>query len=237
LAVVSILRVNWQQAATEFVVIVFGVLAALTVNEWWSEREDRITESEYLARIRADIQTDIDSFESLERIFEIKAQTIKDLKDHPESDIFSRNPTELIQDLIYSAYVALPDSKSTTFDELLSTGRLALIKSVEQRDTLSRYYSGFEHISEILFEPVGNYKRLLHETIPSELLLRSRLKSDVDGVGDFHSNLESLLSHPGFPSAANAEIVYADSLLYYLTRYRKQAEQVLDLLNIQMLED
>ena len=37
----NILKINWQQTATEFVVIVVGVLAALAVDEWRSERNDR----------------------------------------------------------------------------------------------------------------------------------------------------------------------------------------------------
>nr|CAM58128.1 hypothetical protein [uncultured marine microorganism] len=230
-------RVNWQQAATEFVVIVLGVLAALAVDEWRNEREDRTTESEYLARIRADIQSDIDNFKRLERTFQIKVSTITDLKDHPAPNLFSRDQTKLIDGLIRSVYVALPDSRSTTFDELTSTGRLALIENVEHRDALSQYYSGFEHISAILFEPVGDYKRILYETFQPELLMRSRSMSDLGEITDFRSNLESFLAHPEFLPAANAEIVYGDSLLYYLEQYRNQAEQILDLLNAQQLKD
>jgi hypothetical protein len=222
---------------TEFVVIVLGVLAALAVDEWRNEREDRTTESEYLARIRADIQSDVDNFKRLERVFQIKVSTITDLKDHPDSDIFSQDQTKLLHGLIRSVYVALPDSRSTTFDELTSTGRLALIENVEHRDALSQYYSGFEHISAILFEPVGNYRRLLYETFRPDLLLRSRSMGNSGEVMDLRSDLERLLAHPDFLSAANAEIVYGDALLYYLEQYRNQAEQILDLLNAQHLEN
>ncbi len=234
---VRISRVNWQQAVTEFVVIVFGVLAALAVDEWRSEREDRITEYEYLVRIRADIQSDIDNFKRLEGVFQSKADTIKYLKDHPDLTLISRDPSKLMEGLNSSSYVALPDSRSTTFDELMSTGRLALIENVEQRDALSQYYSGFEHISAILFDPVGDYRRLLFETFQPELLERSRLTGNLVEFSDIQSDLESLMSHPDFLPAANAEIVYANSLLYYLEQYRKQAEQLLDLLSAQHLEN
>ena len=159
MAIMSNFGVNWQKTSTEFAVIVFGILAALAVEDWRSEREDRITEFEYLVRIRADIQADIDNFKHLERVFQSKAKTIKELKDHPDLNLFLQDPIELMQGLRSSSYVALPDSRSTTFDELMSTGRLALIESVELRDALSQYYSGFEHISAILFDPVGDYRR------------------------------------------------------------------------------
>ena len=222
---------------TEFVVIVFGVLVALAVDEWWSEREDRITEYEYLARIRADIQADIDNFKRLEGLFQLKGETIKDLKDHPDSDLYSRDPAILIQGLRSSSYVALPDSRSITFDELLSTGRLALIESVEQRDALSKYYSGFAHISTILINPIGDYRRLLYESLQPGLLIRSRSLSHFGDSTDIQSSLERLMSHPDFLPAANAEIAYADSLLYWLERYRSEAERLLESLNTQYLEN
>ena len=237
MAIVSKFGVNWQKTAIEFVVIVFGILAALAVDEWRSEREDRKTEYEYLARIRADIQADIDNFKQLESVFQSKAKTIKDLKDHSDADLFLQDPIKLMQGLRSSSYVALPDSRSTTFDELMSTGRLALIESVEQRDALSQYYSGFEHISAILFNPVGDYRRLLYESFESDLLMRSRSLSNPGEISDMKGNLERLMSHPDFLPAANAEIVYADSLLYYLEQYRNQGEQLLKLLNAQHLEN
>jgi hypothetical protein len=223
-------RINWQQAATEFVVIVFGVLVALAVDEWRSEREDRITEHEYIARIRSDILADIDKFGELERRFQSKAETIKELTDHPDSDLFSRDTKILLEGLRSSAYVALPDSRSTTFDELMSTGRLALIENVKQRDALSQYYSGFEHISVILLNPIGDYRRLLYETLEPNLLIRNRSLRDPGEVSNIQHSLERLVSHPDFLPAANAEIVYADALLHYLREYRNEAEQLLELI-------
>ena len=210
--------------------IVLGVLVALAVDEWRSEREDRNTELEYIARIRADIQADIDNFKGLERRFQSKAETIKELTNYPESDIFSRDPTRLLEGLRNSSYVALPDSRSTTFDELMSTGRLALIESVKQRDALSQYYSGFEHISAILFSPIGDYRRLLYETLDPNLLLRSKSLKNPGETSNVEDSLDRFVSHPDFLPAANAEVVYADALLYYLQQYRNQAEQLLELL-------
>ena len=210
--------------------IVFGVLVALAVDEWRSDREDRISEYEYIARIRADIQADIDNFTGLERVFQSKAETITDLKTHPGSNLLSRNLATLMEGLRSSSYVALPDSRSTTFDELMSTGHLALIRSVEKRDALSQYYSGFEHISEILKNPVGNYRRLLYESFEPGFLSRSKSLSNPGEIGDIQDSLERLTSHPDFLPAANAEIVYADALLYYVQQYRNQAEQILELL-------
>ena len=125
---------DWRRAGVEFFVIVLGVLVALATDQWWSERENRQIEAEYLVRISADIRSDIEQFQILEEIFAIKLQTTRELRDHQDSDLLSRSPEDLHKALVSSGYAALPDSISTTYDELMSTGRFALIESVAQRD-------------------------------------------------------------------------------------------------------
>jgi hypothetical protein len=224
------IAIDLRRASTEFVVIVIGVLVALAVDQWRNENEDRRIEAEYLARIKEDLRTDIDAFHRLEKIFTIKFQTTRDLRDHPESDLLSKSPEELLQDLVSSGYVALPDSISTTFDELMSTGRFALIQSVNQRDALSRYYSGFEHISKIMFEPPGDYKKVLWESFPGQMLLRSQSGRETSSPQQIHEGLQKLLADPRLKTAANAEMIYADALSFYLSSSRRQAEELLELL-------
>jgi hypothetical protein len=224
------IAIDWRRASTEIVVIVIGVLVALAVDQWRNENEDRRIEAEYLSRIKEDLRADIDKFHTLEDIFAIKLQTTRGLRDHPESDLLSKSPDGLLQDLIFSGYVAFPDSISTTFDELMSTGRFALIQSVKQRDALSRYYSGFEHLSEIMFEPPGDYKKVLWESFPGELLLRSQSGDETSSPQKIRDGMQELLADPRLKTAANAEMIYADGLIYYLSRFRHQAEESLKLL-------
>jgi hypothetical protein len=224
------IAIDWRRASTEIVVIVIGVLVALAVDQWRNENEDRRIEAEYLSRIKEDLRADIDKFHTLEGIFAIKLQTTRGLRDHPESDLLSKSPDDLLQDLISSGYVAFPDSISTTFDELMSTGRFALIQSVKQRDALSRYYSGFEHLSEIMFEPPGDYKKVLWESFPGELLLRSQSGDETSSPQKIRDGMQKLLADPRLKTAANAEMIYADGLIYYLSRFRYKAEEALKLL-------
>ena len=45
---------QWRYAVRETALIVVGVLIALDVNAWWSQREDRRDERRYLAQLRDD---------------------------------------------------------------------------------------------------------------------------------------------------------------------------------------
>ena len=53
------LATHGQRWAGEFVVIVLGILAALAVDSWSKDREDRQLEREYLSRIKDDLQWDL----------------------------------------------------------------------------------------------------------------------------------------------------------------------------------
>ena len=224
------LKINWQQTAIEFVVIVVGVLAALAVDQWRSERDDRKTEVEYITRLRIDVEADIENFYRFERILEAKAQFLQSLLDDTIDSVFADDTRGLMEAKVYSSYRALPDSVSTTFDELQSTGRLALIQDLAQRDALSKYYSGFEHISAVLSEPFGNYRRLMAETIPAAITREWRLSNSISKPDEFRQSLKDLQANPDARAALNSEIVYATTMQYWLSLYRNQAEILRQLL-------
>ena len=224
-------KINWQQTATEFVVIVVGVLAALAVDQWRDERNDSKTEVEYLSRLRIDVEADIEQFYSFEQILETKARLLQSLLDDTINSEFAHDPRSLMEAVQYSSFIALPDSVSTTFDELLSTGHLALIQDVSLRDALSKYYSGFNHITAILSEPSGDYRRLLWGTVSGAILRDWRLSDSVSRVDELRQSLKLLQENPELPAALNNEITYATTMQYYLVTYRTRAENLLQLLN------
>ena len=156
---------------------------------------------------------------------------LQSLLDDTINSEFAHDPRSLMEAVQYSSYIALPDSVSTTFDELQSTGRLALIQDLSQRDALSKYYSGFNHISAILSEPSGDYRRLLWGTVPGAVSRDWRLSDSVSRVDELRQSLKLMQENPELPAALNNEITYATTMQYYLALYRNQAENLLHLLN------
>ncbi len=51
-------HLNWRYAIGEFAIVVLGVMAALGVENWNSERKDRALEIEYIAAILEDLRKD-----------------------------------------------------------------------------------------------------------------------------------------------------------------------------------
>ena len=222
---------NWKHAVGEVFLIVAGITIALAVNAWYSERVDRATETEYLARLQIDLKADIERFTGFDEILRTKAAILQSLLTESAASLLARGAESLLTDLSYSAFIGLPDSQATTFGELESTGNLALLQDLDQRDALSRYYSGFEHISVILAQPAGPYRAIFTGSLPGDMVFRWRVDRESVHSSELRRGLQTLLAHPQLESAVNSEISYAAVMAFYLQQYRSQAEELLELLD------
>jgi hypothetical protein len=225
-------KINWPGALGEFVIIVMGVLAALAVDQWRDEYDDRKTESEYLDRIRVDVERDIEKFSSEIVVLEKKADFLQSLLDKTTGSRFSEDPIGLMEAKVYSSFRGLPESASTTFDELKSTGRLALIRDLQIRNAMSEYYSAYASLNaQVNLFPFGDYGRLVLGIVPGDISREWRLSNTISKPDEFLQSLRLLEEHPDLPAAANIEITYGTALQFYVTLFRDRARELLLRLN------
>ena len=225
-------EIDWPKALGEFLIIVVGVLAALAVDEWRGEREDRRLEAAYLARIQVDIKRDIDEFAAEIAVLEKKAAFLQSLVDKSTEREFAENARTLMEAKVYSSFRGLPASVRTTFDELLSTGRLALIRDLTIRRAMSEYYAEYASFNEqVNAVSPGEYANLVNGIVPGSIAREWRLSNTISKPEEFLQSLRKLQKHPGLLPAANSEITYATALQFYLTQYRQQAIELLRLLD------
>jgi len=222
--------IDWRKAATEFVVIVVGVLAALAVDQWRDDRNDRATEAEYLGRLKSDLNADLVQFARFEKVFETKARVVTQLRNLGLSELMALDHQQLMDNLVLSSFTGLTAAQSTTFDELQSTGRLALIQDVQLRDALSGYYTLHAQLTDILIQGHGGYMRLWQESMPGELIYQWRLSKTLTSLDDLRVGLDEITSSPDLQAASNAEITYAASLVLYHRMFQQDARELLALL-------
>jgi len=151
-----------QRFGAEFVVILLGVLAAFAVDGWSEDRQDRALEENYLHRLKDDLARDLEqigqarwaSFAKARAtttlLYELDdplAAAIPAFTDSARSIDFSVPATEVISvnhmgDLVWLAYRdrTLRPSRST-YDEMISTGRLIVIDDDELRAAIIGYYA------------------------------------------------------------------------------------------------
>jgi len=181
-----LIKEHWRRLLAEFFIIVVGVLAAMAVNNWNDARKDRQTEAEYLAGIAADLAA---TEASLQRTMEAAKKNQAALRqviavakgaDPPP-------PADLTWDLIRSTYLGLPQVSRITFDEIVSTGSLRLIRDHALKRRLAEFYEQFDFSSQ--FYPEYRRKEaatelVLRGLLPLEARLDNRRIPDIPNVID-----------------------------------------------------
>ena len=219
-------RQDWQSVVVEIMVVVVGILFALQLDTWNESRKDRNVEQIYLQRLSADLQGDIDGFKNLRRIFQEKFEFIEEIKSGFTPEHIEHDARSWLERLRYSLYVSLPSVRSATFDELAGSGQLAIIQNLTLRAALAEYYAEYSLMLGILAQPIGNYKVLVYENFPGEVLYAWRTSESVAALEHVLQGHENLRAQPEFEAAANAEAAYAGDLVLYSSNFIQWGEEL-----------
>jgi hypothetical protein len=125
---------------SEFAVIVLGVLVALAADGWMSDRADRAAEREYLERLLADVEADRAENRVVVEVHTRALEASHRLLEVIETGrLRSVAPEVLVPMVITASEQRSPDYGRATYQEMLSSGRLGLIRSREVRLALAEY--------------------------------------------------------------------------------------------------
>ena len=196
---------------SETLVVVLGVLIALGLNDYWSYRQDRELELQYLTRIHADVNADATYINQSFRVaLQMKIQALDTIapivlgtKPVPDDvETFLRN-VALGGILGASSSEWITD---TTFEDLKSTGNLRLIRNSELRWKISRYYHDQEASFQRASDRQTEYVRYVHSLLPAEL--RDEMDFASMKYRGIDRAIERVLS-PEFQDLMNQEFNYA----------------------------
>lgn len=165
-------RLRWLLSET--LVVVLGVLIALGLNNYWTDRQERALELQYLRRIHADVSADIELIDlwvgdllvrklaALDAI----APIVRGREPVPENvESFLRNVAlGGIGGASSTHWVA-----STTFEDLKATGNLRLIRDADLRTKIARYYDDFDTLFIRSRDRKTGYVAFVHSLLPAEL--------------------------------------------------------------------
>lgn len=221
---------NWAAVLVEVLVVIVGVLFALQVDNWNDARKNRNLEQVYLARLSSDLQGDIEGFEELRSIFREKYKFVEEIRSGVARDQVLGDPRSWVQRLRYSLFVSLPSVRSATFDELAGSGQLAIIQDLELRSELANYYAEYALMSQILAQPIGDYKLLVYESFPGSLLYEWRTAASVTSEQEVLAGYLTLSDRPGLEGALNAEAAYAGDLVLYCDEFIALGEALQELI-------
>ncbi|KPK65098.1 MAG: hypothetical protein AMS21_05645 [Gemmatimonas sp. SG8_38_2] len=127
----------WTRLIGEFLVIVVGVLVALGVDNWAGAASDRRLEREYLERLLEDVQSDLLQYDFVADVSAAGTAHVDSLLS--PGLINELEPDRLVGAVFIAYRVRGPAPARPTFQELVSSGRIGLIRSRAVRTALVEY--------------------------------------------------------------------------------------------------
>ena len=141
---------NWTAVALDFVIVVVGVFIGIQVSNWNAARQDRETETLYLVRLAQEL-SDMEpkaeaAFAEVSEINELIAQVRKYFATGEGGDsLNSAHCAAISRSHIFAGVIFYPP----TIKELISTGRIVLVRDPDLRTAILAFDQTNEEISQL----------------------------------------------------------------------------------------
>ena len=167
-------RAGSRWLLSETLVVVLGVLIALWINDYWSFRQDRILEREYIHRLLEDVESDIAYIDNeVAQLLTRKFDALEGIRPVVFGEKPIPNDVESFLKNVSLAAIGGASSThwvvDTTFQELLNTGNLRLIEDAELRRKIATYYEEFEEFYIRSRDRRTRYSQFVWSVVPGEL--------------------------------------------------------------------
>jgi hypothetical protein len=129
-------------AIGEIILVVIGILIALSINNWNTQRLNKNEEQSYLKAIKADIKKDSLLLAYLIKDIDVQLTILEKLKNELPSDSTNIKQNEQFTSSLLTTFPFIPEK--ATIDELKSSGKLNLIANKQIKDSLLLYYNYIE---------------------------------------------------------------------------------------------
>lgn len=140
---------NWFAVALDFLIVVVGVVIGIEVANWNQARQDRQEERRYYGQLLIDLRRDLDSFSFAQKKageFDKAAELVlAKIEGRPAAGI---PPGRLATAIHHAGFIFVPRASRGTYDELVSTGNLGLLRDRRIKSEIAEYYEGFDAIRQ-----------------------------------------------------------------------------------------
>lgn len=160
-------KLDWNYAIGELAIVTVGVLIALAVDQWNSDRLASLEEATYVSRFISDLDDDIEDLEYQINAVDRKQESLARVADQLRSGQISDH-LAFFQDVVIGANFGWNQGTpiSATYDDLIGSGSFGLINDHKIRFLISDYYDGSEGDLNRIEERETKYPNLTYELIP-----------------------------------------------------------------------
>lgn len=189
-------KLEWPAIGIELVIVVVGVFIGMQVSNWNVEREARQRGAMFAERLKADLREEA-------WYYQLQIEYSRDVLANAERavDALSGRLNDSNEALLISAYRATQYKQKArrraTYDELVSTGTLGLIKSQTLRNTALQVYN-FPTLDNVAREGMqSRYREAFRMALPNDVqrALGSNCGDRFVRAGDYEG-LGDLIDYP-----------------------------------------
>lgn len=216
----------FKYAFGEIILVVFGILIALSINNWNENRKNKIAEADYYCRILEDFQITSkivnESLEGITHRIEISKKIIIDLNKTPN------NKSEILNDFLNTLRQNVFVPSTIAFEDLTSSGNLKLITDIQLKNKLIEYNAFLENTLDLLQENRNEInKRMISYESATEIGMQEfdYLKKELG------KEIVQLLPNNNWTNDKNDKtfLKFQDNLVFLVAMYIRQKQHLSNL--------
>ena len=136
---------DWGTVAVELAIVVVGVFIGIEASNWNQGRRERAEERRYYAQLVDDLRQDQAMLRgALGRVARHDEAAEKTLTAIRTGVVPRSEPGQFAVRIHYAGFIYLPRATRRTYDELVSTGNLGLLRDAKAKAAIADYYETFE---------------------------------------------------------------------------------------------
>jgi len=220
-----LLKLNWAYGIGELVIVVAGVMIALSFDQWNSDRLDRVEEVEIIDRLIADLQVDLEGISGgLVRVARKEALLLRVASSMDSAIERPADMAGFLQDVAGAAAYGWNQARArrTTFDEVLASGKLGLIRDTTIRVRIADYYERDVSTANRINERETAYPDLAFSLVPRRAVFQPVVDLSDEQLAHMVEQVLSSLS----PNHVVAETNFAHFVNDRLTDLRGSCVQL-----------
>lgn len=165
---------DWTAVLIEIVIVVVGVFLGIQAANWDQARQDRREERRVYKQLIEDLRSDLATLQitlDRSRTFDRAAENV--LAAVRSGKLSHTDPARFALDVHYAGFLYLPRPARRTYDELVSTGGLRLLRNGAAKAAIADYYASFESSRQwdpLLRDQQGDYWRQTAGVVPRRVL-------------------------------------------------------------------
>ena len=190
-------KVRWF--AAEYFIVVLGVLTAVALNAWWTDRGDAQQAVAYLQRLTEDLRADTTALAQQEQNSALKLAWTRRMINVVEGtdSLPASEPDSFVVMLERIGRWAPARINRHTYRDLLSSGNMNLVRAPELRERIRTYYDNaalLEELQALYTDRIWNDALAAAvEALPVDLQTSLMISGDVAGISVTPEEARSIL--------------------------------------------